>query len=450
MRDLKHLSRRKAFSISNFFGFRKKRSANTTKSLKESREKQASLRFILPLIAVTLAAYPVFFVVSSLDTSSMRWTEVQAGKIAHPVRLTLDSEQSFQLAVASMQSARQVGDRLVSPLKGGGTVTYTIDPNIQERVEKVMENYDVPYGVFVAVEPKTGRVLALAGHSTVDPVWALNSYFNVYPMASLFKIITATAALEQNKVVPDTVFAYRGSSHSENPKYWSVKPGSSSQQMSLTLAMGKSINPVFGRLASDVVGKESIMSYVNRFGFNQTLFPGIPVTPSKAEIPKNDDELKLMGAGLGREVKISPLHVVAMIAAIANDGVMMAPVLAQEIRNGAGSVIYSQNPQTVRRLTTPETAAQLGKMMSATVYSGTSRKAFHDRLGRPKLASVNICAKTGSINGKEPEGRYTWFAAFAPAEDPQIALVALIINQDKWKIKASFLGEQAMEAFFDM
>jgi cell division protein FtsI/penicillin-binding protein 2 len=220
--------------------------------------------------------------------------------------------------------------------------------------------------------------------------------------------------------------------------------------MSLTLAMGKSITPVFGRLACDVVGKDSIMSYAHRFGFNQTLFPGFPVTPSKAEVPKNDDELKLMGAGLGREVKISPLHAVAMIAAIANDGVMMTPVLAHEIRNGAGSVIYKQNSQSVKRLATPEAAAQLGKMLSTTVYSGTSRKAFHDRQGRPKLASVNICAKTGSINGKEPEGHYTWFAAYAPAEDPQIALVALIINQDKWKIKASFLGEQAMEAFFDM
>jgi len=450
MRDLKHLSRRKAFSLSTVFGCRKKRSVNTIKSLKESRAKQASLRFILPLIAVVLAAYPVFFVVSSLDTSPLQWTEVPVGKIAHSKRLILDADQSFQLAVASMQSVRQVGDRLVSTLKDGGTVTYTINQNVQDRVEKVMENYDVPYGVFVAVEPKTGRILALAGHSTIDPEWARNSYFNVYPMASLFKIITATAALEQKKVVPDTVFAYRGSSYSENPKYWSVKPGSGSQQMSLTLAMGKSINPVFGRLASDVVGKDSIMSYAHRFGFNQTLFPGFPVTPSKAEVPKNDDELKLMGAGLGREVKISPLHAVAMIAAIANDGVMMTPVLAQEIRNGAGSVIYKQNSQSVKRLATPEAAAQLGKMLSTTVYSGTSRKAFHDRQGRPKLASVNICAKTGSINGKEPEGHYTWFAAYAPAEDPQIALVALIINQDKWKIKASFLGEQAMEAFFDM
>jgi cell division protein FtsI/penicillin-binding protein 2 len=87
-------------------------------------------------------------------------------------------------------------------------------------------------------------------------------------------------------------------------------------------------------------------------------------------------------------------------------------------------------------------------MLLSTVTDGTSRRAFHDRQGRPKLPSVNICAKTGSINGTDPEGRYTWFAAYAPAEDPQIALVALVINQNRWKIKASRLGAEALEEFF--
>ena len=108
--------------------------------------------------------------------------------------------------------------------------------------------------------------------------------------------------------------------------------------------MGKSVNPVFGRLASDVVGRNSIMSSVERFGFNQPLIPGSSIPPSKAEAPQNDMELMLMGAGLGREVKISPFHAALMMAAIANDGVMMLPSLAQEIKNGKGETIYSPDP----------------------------------------------------------------------------------------------------------
>ncbi len=448
MRDLKHISGRKGVSFSSMFGNKKRRPTNTFKSLKETRKKQERLRILLPLIAVALAAYPVSFLISSMHKVNWSLPSLVAKKKLVRSAVKLDSGQSFQLAVSSLPSASFDGSRLVSSLHDGGSVLYTIDQPVQQRVEKVMAEYQLPYGVFVAIEPKTGRILALAGHSSVNPGWAASSYFNIYPMASLFKIITASAALEQKKITPDTVFSFRGRLYSENPEYWSVRHGSPSQQVSLSIAMGKSINPVFGRLASDVVGKESIMTYVDKFGFNQSLFPGIPVTPSKAVAPNNDDELRLMGAGLGREVKVSPLHAAAIIAAIANNGVMLEPVLAQEIKNSAGNVIYEQNPHTIRRLVTPETACQLEKMLSTSVNSGTSRKVFHDRRGRPKLASIKVCAKTGTINGKDPEGMYTWFAAYAPADKPMIALVALVINQDRWKIKASYLGEQALEAFF--
>ena len=127
---------------------------------------------------------------------------------------------------------------------------------------------------------------------------------------------------------------------------------------------------------------------------------------------------------------------------------MMTPALAQEIKNGKGETIFSLEPRTERRMVAPEIAGQLAKMLSTSVNSGTSRKAFHDRRGRPKLASIDVAAKTGSIDGKSPAGHYSWFAAYAPIKDPQIAIVALIVNQEKWKIKASYLGEQALEAFF--
>jgi cell division protein FtsI/penicillin-binding protein 2 len=137
-----------------------------------------------------------------------------------------------------------------------------------------------------------------------------------------------------------------------------------------------------------------------------------------------------------------------MMAAIANDGVMMLPMLTEEIRNGKGETIFAAQGRPLRSLVSPATAGQLSRMLATTVNSGTSRKIFHDRRGRARLASLNIAAKTGSINGKDPLGHYSWFAAYAPADDPQIALAALVINQDKWKIKASYLGEQALEAFF--
>jgi cell division protein FtsI/penicillin-binding protein 2 len=127
---------------------------------------------------------------------------------------------------------------------------------------------------------------------------------------------------------------------------------------------------------------------------------------------------------------------------------MMAPSLAKEILDARGSVLFTQKPEPLRTVITPETAASLARMLSSTVISGTSRKAFHDRRGRPMLASLRIAAKTGSIDGTDPVGHYSWFVAYAPMEDPQIALAALVINQNKWRIKATNVGEQALEAFF--
>jgi cell division protein FtsI/penicillin-binding protein 2 len=444
MRDLRHLSKsRRFFQISSI----ERRNTNNLKVI-ESKPARRRLRVLLPLLAVLLGAYPAFNLLISARNaqSSVDKTPALAPKVK-PLH-ALDNAQGFQLAADFLQAAHFANGRLQASLPDGGTIVYAINQELQERVEKVMRSCRVPYGVFVAIEPKSGRILAMAAHSEADPGWVRNSFYNPYPMASLFKIVTTAAALEQKKVSPNTMFAFRGKLTSENPRYWYVKPGKHNQQMQLDVALGKSANPVFGRLASDVVGRDGIVSYAERFGFNQVLLPGTSLKPSSATSPQTDTELKLMGAGLCHEVKISPLHAATMMAAIANDGVMMLPSLTQEITNGKGETVFTPQSRPLRSLVSPATAGQLSRMLTTTVNSGTSRKAFHDRRGRARLASLNIAAKTGSINGKEPVGHYSWFAAYAPADDPQIALAALVINQDKWKIKATYLGEQALEAFF--
>ena len=454
MQDFKNISSRRR----GFWPKRNRKPRNLIRKPVESRDASPTrvrrLRFILPLIAVLLVAYPV----TSYLLTSARAAFRNAGKkdavtgdaTVKPAAaaIPLDTNGTFRFAAELMDRAREDHEKLVAPLPDGGTVVYALDEELQQRIVRLMDQFQVPYGVFVAMEPKTGRVLALVGRSALDPAWPRRAPFEVYPMASLFKIVTASAALEQKKVSPDTVVAFRGKLTSENPRYWEVGPRQRGQEMSLTTAMGKSVNPVFGRLASDVVGRDSIMACAEQFGFNQVLFPGSNVTPSRAATPKDDHDLKLMGAGLGREVKISPVHVAALISAVANGGIMMTPSLVQEIRNGKGEVVYSHKDQPLRRLVSPETAGKLARMLSTTVNSGTSRKAFHDRRGRPKFRDISIAAKTGSIDGKNPDGHYNWFAAYAPMDDPQIAVVALVVNQAKWRIKASYVGEQALETFF--
>ncbi len=460
MQDLKHLTKKKSTFGSRFFGDgsinkRHKRISEPVRfrlSLPTGKRLQ-QLKMALLFIAIVLAFAPLCVLalrkseaaglnVSTWITSITSVATKPAEAAKHPVAASRFAAASDLLATAEVNGSR------VSALTPEGLQhIFTIHGDLQRKVYEFLAKNQVPYGVFVAIEPASGRILGMTAYSSIDPDWAKQSVYQLYPMASLFKIITASAALENHKITPESVIEFRGGSYSENPRYWDASPRGGNNRMDLTYAMGKSINPVYGRVASDIAGKSSVMASVSRFGFNQELLPGIPAKQSQAAEPANNHGLRLMGAGLDHDVKISPLHAAVIMSAIANGGKMMVPGLTSSIIDRQGVEKETFTPRELRQLVTPETSASLTRMLSSTVLTGTSRKAFHDRRGRP-LLDVSIAAKTGSINGTDPKGHYSWFAAFAPLQNPRIALVALVINPDKWKVKASQVGEQALEEFF--
>jgi len=458
MQDLKNLSRKKRRIGFTFFSTdcnnRKTNRSGERSSLclpVPTGKYREQLKRLLVIVAIVLALVPVSVLV--LQKSTLLGKEIGTW-ITHSFSAVKPGEaiekapaSSFTTAFSLLNNASGPPDQMTALTVEGELLHYTINGDLQKRVKNFLTKYEVPYGVFVAIEPATGRILAMTAHSSVDPVWAKNAYFDLYPMASLFKIITASAALESRKITPDTVIEFRGNATSENPRYWEASRKGRNNRTDVTYAMGKSMNPVYGRLASDVAGKASVMEYISKFGFNQPLLPGTLVKDSTAAEPQNNRELMLMGAGLDHEVKISPLHAAVMMAAIANGGRMMAPGLTDRVTSSKGTDRDVFIPREMRSLVTPETAKSLTRMLSSTVTTGTSRRAFHDRRGRPRL-DVDVAAKTGSISGSEPRGQYSWFAAFAPADKPRIALVALVINQAKWKIKSAQVGEQALEEFF--
>ncbi|MBI5484881.1 MAG: penicillin-binding protein [Deltaproteobacteria bacterium] len=460
MQDLKNLSRKKPSRGFSIFG-----SGSNNRRFKPAAEplrfrlaipvgkRRQQIKLALLFLAVVLALAPVC--ASLLRKAPPIWPQITSWINFHAEAPPKTVEAAipptvpshFETAGNLLGKAENVDGQLSAVAPDGIRYNYTLLGGLQKRVHDYLALHQVPYAVFVAIEPSTGRILGMTSYSSVDPNWGREAFYGLYPMASLFKIITASAALESRKITPGTVIEFRGNSYSENPRYWYASPKGRNNRMDVTHAMGKSINPVYGRLASDIAGRNSIMASVDRFGFNQNIFPGIPVKSSQAAAPASDHNLMLMGAGLDHDVKISPLHAAVIMSAIANNGKMMAPALTRNSVTAGGIEENLFVPKELRQLVAPETAASLKQMLSSTVLTGTSRKAFHDRRGRP-LLRVPIAAKTGSINGTDPKGHYSWFAAFAPIDNPRIALAALVINPDKWKIKASQVGEQALEEFF--
>ncbi len=168
---------------------------------------------------------------------------------------------------------------------------------------------------------------------------------------------------------------------------------------------------------------------------------------SNGEVPSDEYHLARTGAGFG-EVYISPLHMAMIMSAIGSAGAMPRPILIESVENKDGDPLYDAVPSKWRDTVSPETADMLLTMMVKTIEAGTSRRAFGDPGSTPLLRDMEVAGKTGSLSGWSPRMRFEWFAGVAPVGDAKIAVAALVVNNNHWKIKGSYVGKEAFSSYF--
>jgi|GEM_PF-3756118 len=319
-----------------------------------------------------------------------------------------------------------------------------IDPDLQASAISVMQRYNLPWAAIVAVEPRTGRVLTLASHSSQEPSAevALKASF---PAASLFKLVTAVSGVERAGLAGGDKLAYRGHEHRLTQGSYFPNARLDNKTMGLDLALAKSVNPIFARIALGHLAPKDLESYAVSFGFESGIPFELPIEPSSFSMQGGDYEFARTAAGFG-EVFISPLHAALIGAAIANDGLMMRPYLVDEMTLGEGEGVYRVEPSVLRRVALSSASREVGHMMRETVTSGTAKGQFQ-RLLKGELADLAVAGKTGTLNGQNPEGLYNWFVGFAPAEDPQVAFAALVIDPGNAQIRGVALARLFFEAY---
>ncbi len=329
----------------------------------------------------------------------------------------------------------------------GRRVYLSIDERLQKDMFDLFRRFDPPYGVCVAMDPGTGRILAMVGYrkgGEPDPWLPLKA---IYPAASLIKVVTAAAALEKGAVAPGDEFAYRGGIYRISKKGLHARNGRGVATMSLEEAIARSANSVFGRVAVDNVGSDVLEEYMGKFGFGQKIPFELPVETSQAEVPRDEYNLARTGAGFG-EVYVSPLHMAMIMSAIGMRGEMPAPALVELVENGDGEALYEAQTSKWRDTVAPATADALVRMMVKTIEMGTSRKTFGTPDRTPLLKDMEVAGKTGSLSGWTPRMRFEWFAGVAPVGTPRLAVAALVVNNSRWKIKGSYVGKEAFSAYF--
>jgi peptidoglycan glycosyltransferase len=329
-------------------------------------------------------------------------------------------------------------------------VQYTLHEPSQAMMQKLLGQYKPDYGAFVAMDAKTGRVLSMVSFSEKHAGLENLTLRASFPSASIFKVITASAAIDMNKAAPGTIVPFNGGFHTLYKKnVESTLINKWTRKITMREAFAKSVNTFFSKLGLFYVGPQNLQMYAERYFFNHAIRADVPVQVGMAKFSSDDPwSVATAASGYTRDNTMSPLQGALIAAAVANDGVMMEPFLVENLTNNAGEMFYQGEPRQASVVVEPQSAENLRELFKQTVRSGTSRKSFRQTVKRSLYDDIEFGGKTGSLTGKDPVGKVDWFVGYARYHDQRIAVAALTVNEKKWKVKSSMLANLFFQKYF--
>ena len=310
----------------------------------------------------------------------------------------------------------------------------TIDRDLQNFVSETAKKFKISFGAVVVMDASNGDIISMWGkdRSGEDCSIPLNSYL----AASIFKIVTASAAIEKG-MTPLTPVSYNG-----NP--WTIYKGQLkdrtdkwTQQITFSHAFAQSNNVVFAKLGISL-GEEPLFLNAMKLGFWKPPMRECWSAPSTVMIPENENDLGELACGLNHITQMSPIHAAQIVTPALNKGIMVSPRIMKSM--------------PVERITVinEKIADDLYSMMGDTIRSGTFSPRFRMCSTDRVLKEVTIGAKSGSINSKNPEGRLTWFVGYAdhPTKG-KITIVSLLLRDPYYWIKADEFARIIIKQYYD-
>lgn len=333
-----------------------------------------------------------------------------------------------------LRDAKQRGIMLEKefiPPQDGYDIVLTIDETIQFIAERALDEsfrrHNARGASIIVMNPKTGEILALANRPTFD----LNNFDNsiaeshrnraicdFYEPGSVFKIVTASAALEENKVQEtDKFFCENGSYKVGNHILHDYRPHGT---LTFKEVIMQSSNIGVTKVAQ-ILGPELVYKYAKLFGFGSLTgidLPGEVVGQNKS--PEKWSKTSIGAVPIGQEVCVTAIQLVTAMSAIANDGVQMRPFVIKRIQDKKGELIKEFSPQEIRKVISEKTALRMKDILAAVVSDGSGRGA--------QVPGYRAAGKTGTAQ-KVEGGIYSHskfmatFVGFVPVENPKLAIV---------------------------
>lgn len=354
------------------------------------------------------------------------------------------------------------------PAIPGNTLVLGLDLAAQRAAEDALGDR---VGVVIALDPTTGAIRAFASHPTFDPnvfatgipVAAWNALLHdprqplidrviqaAYPTGSVFKIVTASAALDLGIVNRDSgfydpgYFSYAGRRYHDNAN-------ESFGSINFLTALAVSSNVVFWTI-SQPVGADHLSEYAHRYGLGERTgvdlpneIPGVIPSPAwKRRVlgqPWYGGDTLNMAIGQGY-VLVPPIQAARMVAAVANGGTVVTPHVVVEVRSPSGTLVRSIAPPPVGEVRLrPETLATIREGLAAVVTRGTASSI--------QIPGLAVAGKTGTADSSHGKP-YAWFAGYAPASAPTLVVVAMVENAGYGAEFAGPIVQRVFEAAFGL
>lgn len=337
--------------------------------------------------------------------------------------------------------------RVTAPLPDGRNAELTLDPAIQRAARAQMQRYRIPEAGTVLMHVKTGRVLAYASYVAEGEPFDVNTRAAA-PAASIFKVVTGAALVEKAGLNSETEQCYHGGKSRITADELIDNPRRDRWCATVGIAMGRSLNVVFGRLAQKHLNPEDLTAMAGALGFGAAVPFAVPNEAPKVQIPQEPVEFARTSAGFWNTT-LSPLAGAVLAQTIANGGVTLEPRIVAAVNQGKEPIWRDERePRVLRHAIKGSTAAQLTQMMVQTVANGSAFKSFHDEQGKSYLPGIDVAGKTGTLSDQKADRHYTWFVGFAPADKPEVAISTLVVNTPNWQIKAAQLARDVLRAYF--
>ena len=344
----------------------------------------------------------------------------------------IESEQSFPLLTSHVNPLKQLSNQLKGQKNQGDKVVTTLDADLQQTAYDALGDHK---GAVVAIEPSTGKILAMVSKPDYDPNTVKENWNSLiedtqgdsallnratqglYPPGSTFKILTAMEYMKENASYGKYRYNCTGSDKFGG-NVIRCYDGERHGLVNLKQSLAHSCNGSFAHIGVGL-NRKSYLKLCEDFGFNRKPDVKFPTSKSTFSLNEKSDTAETAQTAIGQgKTTVTPLQNALISATIANDGIMMKPYLVDRTESVDGTIVKQYDPIKEKRVISKKLANKITKMMRSVVSEGTASS----------LAGLSypVAGKTGTAEIDSEGTSHAWFVGFAPAADPKIAVSVIV------------------------